>query len=99
MIEISYKKNKLINEVKISGHALYDTKGKDIVCSAVSSISTTVINCILTLDENAIEYESDSGFILIINHDNEMASKLLDTMIKMFEELALSYPKNIKIGG
>ena len=99
MIEVNYKKNKFINEVKISGHSLYDVVGKDIVCSAVSSIVTTTINDILTLDKEAIKYEVNEGYILITNADSEMASKLLDTMINMLKELALSYPKNIKIGG
>ena len=99
MIEVNYKKNKMIKEVKISGHALYDVVGKDIVCSAVSSIVTTTINNILTLDDNAIIYEVKEGYILITNKDSEFASKLLETMINMLKELALNYPKNIKIGG
>ena len=99
MIEVNYKKNKIINEVKISGHSLYDVVGKDIVCSAVSSIVTTTINDILVLEKDAIKYEVSEGYILITNTDSEMASKLLDIMINMLKELALSYPKNIKIGG
>ncbi len=99
MIKVSFKKNELINEVKINGHSGFDIIGKDIVCSAVSSIVTTTINDIITLDKNAIKYDVNDGFILITNIDNEMASKLLETMLKMLEELALSYPDNIKIGG
>ena len=99
MIKISYKENKLLDSVKISGHANFDKLGKDIVCSAVSSIVTTTINNIIALDENAIEYVDKDGYILITNKDNEMADTLLRNMIRMLKELALEYPKNIKIGG
>lgn len=99
MIKISYKKDKLIEEIKIQGHAMYSDFGKDIVCSAVSTMVTTTINNILSLDKNAITYKSDDAYILITNNDNEMASKLLDNMLSMLSELESSYPKNIKIGG
>ena len=99
MIKISYKKNNLVNEVKILGHADFADYGKDIVCSAVSSIVTTTINNIIALDNKAITYSANDGDILITNNDSEMASKLLDNMIMMLEDLAKDYPKNIKIGG
>ncbi len=99
MIKISYKKVNIINEIKISGHANFADYGKDIVCCAVSSIVTTTINDIIALDKNAIKYEVNDGDILITNNDSEMASKLLDNMLRELSELESSYPKNIKIGG
>jgi uncharacterized protein YsxB (DUF464 family) len=99
MIKVSIIKENLIKEVKISGHADFADYGKDIVCSAVSSIATTTINNIIALDNKAITYSADEGDILITNNDSEMASKLLDNMIMMLEDLAKDYPKNIKIGG
>ena len=99
MITVSYKKDKLIKEIKISGHANFAESGKDIVCSAVSSIVTTTINGILTLDYDAIEYVDEDGYILITNKDSQMADKLLNNMLCMLNELEADYPKNIKIGG
>ena len=99
MIKISYKKDKIIKEIKVSGHANFATFGKDIVCAAVSSIVTTTINNILTLDDKAIEYVDKDGYILISNKDSELASKLLSTMLDMLSDLQNDYPKNIKIGG
>ena len=95
MIVVEKKKNK----ISILGHALYSYYGKDIVCSAVSSIATTTINNIIALDDKAITYSANEGDILITNNDSEMASKLLSNMIMMLEDLANDYPKNIKIGG
>lgn len=99
MINISYKKDIIIKEIKISGHANFAEFGKDIVCAAVSSIVTTTINNILSLDNKAIKYEDNDGYILITNEDNEIADKLLNNMLSMLNELAEDYPKNIKIGG
>ena len=46
---ITIKRNN--NKIVISGHALYDEYGKDIVCASVSSIIYTTINGILNLIE------------------------------------------------
>ena len=99
MIKVVYKKNKFIDEVKISGHAMYSDYGEDIVCSAVSSIVITTINNILTIDKNAIKYVENDNGILITNLDSKIASDLLQNMLNMLSELEEQYPKNIKIGG
>ena len=99
MININYKKDKIIKEIKISGHANFDEFGKDIVCAAVSTMVTTTINNILTLDDKAIKYIDKDGYILITNEDSEVANKLLNNMLDMLKELINDYPKNIKIGG
>ena len=59
MISVKVLKNK----IEIKGHALYDDYGKDIVCSAVSSIVTTTIN--VDGKDYTIEYnqESHQGYI------------------------------------
>lgn len=96
---VSYDK-KLIKQVTIKGHAGYDLAGKDIVCAAVSSMATTTVNNILTLDSEAINYDCLEGKLVItVNNSNEIAIKLLECMLNMLEELAKTYPKNIKIGG
>ena len=100
MIKINVEKeNNIIKSVEVKGHADYADFGKDIVCSAVSSIVTTTINDILTLDKNAIKYITDDGNVTITNLDNEIANKLLNTMLNTLSDLANDYPKNIKIGG
>ena len=92
--------NDLINKISIKGHADYDTLGKDIVCAAVSSIVTTTINNIITLEENAIKYDTKEGNVNItVLRNNEITDKLLNVMINMLKELAIDYPQNIKIGG
>lgn len=98
MIKVNVKrKNKIVYEIVIKGHANYDVAGKDIVCAAVSSMAITTINAILCLDES-IDYEDNSGFIKIrVLKDTEINNKLLDNLVIMLEELRVQYPKNIEI--
>lgn len=84
--------------ITIKGHADYDEHGRDIVCASVSSIVTTSINSILTLDKGTIGYESKEGLVKIdILKKEEITQKLLENMINMLSELEDNYPKNIKV--
>jgi len=85
------------NYISIKGHALYDDYGKDIVCSAVSSIVITTINGILGIDKNSIKVETTNGIkIEIVKRDNVTLS-LINNMNILLEDLEKQYPKNIKI--
>ncbi len=94
MIKINIKKN----HIEIKGHAMYDDKGKDIVCAAVSTIVITTVNAIIRFDKNAIKYEEKDGFISIdILKDDKLTNTLILNMIELLKELELQYKKNIKI--
>ena len=99
MIKVStYSKDNVTSKVVIDGHSGYAENGYDIVCASVSSIVITSVNMIVRLDENAISYEAKSGFIKIeISKHNEFIDIALENMMSLLEELAHSYPKNIKI--
>lgn len=99
MIKIKIiKENNNYNSITINGHAMYADFGKDIVCSALSSIVTTSINSILALDKEGLKYEADSGKIIISDIKNEdNIIKLLKVLEKMLSELEADYPKNIQI--
>ena len=89
------KKN---NIIEISGHANYAEYGKDIVCASVSSIVTTVVNCIMVLDRDSIEYQDDGKKIVITNiSDNNNTNLLLNTMFEMLKDLENQYKENIKV--
>lgn len=97
MIKVKVKNNKQIEEIIISGHALYDTLGKDIVCAAVSSMAITTVNAILSL-EDTISYKEDEGLLKIkVIKDTEINQKILSNLIRMLNELSGQYPKNIEI--
>ena len=94
MIKVKINKN----QIEISGHAMYDDHGKDIVCAAVSSIVTTSINAILRFDKDAIKYENKSGYVKIdILKENKETKILILNMIELLEELQKDYKNNIKI--
>ena len=94
MIKVEVK----TDNIKISGHAGYGVSGTDIVCASVSSIVITSLNAILRLDENAISYVEDEGFIEvnILKHD-KYVDTIIDNMLSMLEELEKQYKKNIRI--
>ena len=93
MIKVEVNKN----IIKISGHAGFNTYGKDIVCASVSSIVYTTVNGILNISNNAIEYEDNKEFIIEVLESDEITNKLISNMICLLEELERQYPKNIKI--
>lgn len=95
MIKVVY--NKDFKNLKITGHAGYADKGKDIVCASASSIILSSIN--LAIDFNSeVKYTDDLNKIEIINNTNdENVQKVFSNMILSLEELERQYPDNIKI--
>ena len=95
MIKIKVKENNnKIEEISITGHAMYDDFGKDIVCSSVSSIVITTVNAIERIDKDSISY-TEVPFKLKKEKDNEITNVLLINMIDLLKELEEQYPKNI----
>ena len=94
MIKVLVSKNK----IEIIGHSDYDNLGKDIVCSAVSSIVTTTINGIISIDSDAIYYDYNRDVMEIeIKKRDDVTLKLIDNMIDLLKSLSKDYPKNIKV--
>ena len=83
-------------KIELHGHSGYDIIGKDIVCSAVSSIVTTTINGILSIDNDALKYsyKNDVMTIEILKNDN-VTDKLITNMLDILKDLSRDYPKNI----
>jgi uncharacterized protein len=99
MIKVNInKKDNLINSVSIKGHAEYNESGKDIVCSAVSSIVITTVNATLRYDQLSIDYVDKDGYIKIdvLKHD-DVIDLLINNMVDLLEELEEQYDNYIKI--
>ena len=94
MVKISIKNDQII----ISGHSGYSVSGSDIVCSSISSIAITTINAIIRIDENAITYKKEDGYleINIIKH-TDIIDLLIENMISLLSELENDYKKFVKI--
>ena len=99
MIKVEIKKEKgKYTGVKILGHAMYDDYGKDIVCSAASSIVTTTVNGILSLKKGSLSYMiSKQGMNIKILSDDETTQVLIKNMISLLKELEKNYKDNIQV--
>lgn len=98
MIKIKIKEeNNYIEQIKISGHALYDDYGKDIVCSSVSSMIILTINLLIKLDNEAINYENIKGVVTVnVLKADELVNTILNNLVDMLKELAEDYNEYIK---
>lgn len=84
--------------ISITGHAMYDDFGKDIVCSAVSSIVITSLNGILSINPSALIYNnSKDGLEIEIKSFDDITLKLIDNMMELLTKLSNDYPKNIQV--
>ncbi|MBQ3468808.1 MAG: ribosomal-processing cysteine protease Prp [Bacilli bacterium] len=101
MIKVNVlKEENTIKEIQILGHAMYDDFGKDIVCSAVSSIIITTINGLLAIDDESILYEEKKDELdIIIKKENDIVNKLIRNMLDLLKSLHEQYPKNIIVKG
>lgn len=85
-------------KVTILGHAMYDEYGKDIVCSSVSSIVTTTVNGILSLNKESLSYlVSKKGMTINIESTDRTTQILIKNMINLLKELRNNYKENIEI--
>ena len=92
------KENANYKKISILGHAMYDDYGKDIVCSAASSIVTTTINGILALDNGSLSYLiSEEGIRIDIKSNDITTQILIENMVSLLKELEENYPENIKV--
>lgn len=99
MIQVKVEKeNAKYKKVTILGHAMYDDYGKDIVCSAASSIVTTTVNGILALDKGSLSYMiSKKGVSIDIKNTDTTTQLLINNMVSLLKELETNYPTNIEV--
>ena len=99
MIKVNIIKEKSkYKKITILGHAMYDDYGKDIVCSACSSIVTTTVNGILSLNKESITYlVSKKGMSIDVKKDDKTTQVLIGNMINLLKELEVNYPDNIEV--
>ena len=98
MITVKYKKRDYITNINISGHAMYDDYGKDIVCASVSSVAINTINVLSIIDFSIINVDKSDGYInIIVNKYNDLVNKILLNLIDELKELTIKYKKNIRV--
>ena len=99
MIKVRVEKNGAnFQKVSILGHAMYDDYGKDIVCSAVSSIVTTTVNGLLSLNRESINYlVSNKGMVITVLSNDRTTQVLIHNMISLLKELESNYKDNVEV--
>ena len=99
MIICSVKKNENLYDINISGHSGYDTIGKDIVCSSVSSSLILTVNLLAKLDSK-FEFKSDEKIPMMnvkLENYTEIDEKILDNLIDCLKDVSSQYSKYLKI--
>ena len=77
---------------------MYDDYGKDIVCSAVSSIVTTTVNGLLSLNRESINYlVSNKGIVITVLNNDRTTQVLIHNMISLLKELESNYKDNVEV--
>ena len=99
MIKVETKKeNEKYKSVKILAKDMKDENGKDIVCSAASSIVTTTVNGILSLKKGSLSYMiSKQGMNIKVLSDDNNTQILIQNMISLLKELEKNYKDNIQV--
>lgn len=99
MIRINISRiNHKISEIRISGHANYDVKGKDLVCAGVSCIAVGALNALNEQCPNC-DLKQQEGLIQITNHllsdrDTQVMLEMLRIQLVTMQE---SYKKYIQV--
>ncbi len=99
MIVCSVDKNDKLYSIIIRGHSGYDTIGKDIICSSVSSSLILTINLLEKLGSKFI-FESDEMIPMMkveINNYIDIEETILDNLIDCLKSVSVQYPKYLKI--
>lgn len=87
------KVQQLDKELRIEGHTLPD------ICSAVSSITTTIVNCFKELcDEDDYEFELNSGHCIVkVLKQTPTTNKLYNILVSELQDLSEEFPDNVGI--
>ena len=98
MIKVKLTKdNNNYKNIIITGHALYDDYGKDIVCASVSTLVISSVNNCLSINKNSISYNEDNGLDIKVLSDDKITTIIINNMVSNLYELEKAYPKNIQI--
>lgn len=95
------RKNQLIQEITISGHADSGPKGYDLVCAAVSSIATGALNALDQITSKNVQLEltesPDAMIKIKVLQNKDELQLLLNMLIIQLKTVQESQQKYIHI--
>ena len=96
-IIVTRKESKIIS-IEVSGHANYESKGKDIVCAGVSAVVVGGFNALAEYNPNLdIVVTNKVSKVNIKDIDDNNIQSILNTIYVQLNTIYKSYPKNISI--
>ena len=96
-IEIQFNKNSF--SCVISGHSNYAERGRDIVCSAVSTLSFYIINTLSQCGIATHEVVKDGFLSFKCEIQDDTIFIMLDSYVRHLKEIASQYPNNVQVYG
>jgi len=99
--EFNYLDDHFVSFV-ISGHSGYEKRGKDIVCSSITTSAYTTIGLMQRLiDKKSFSYKESDGYLELkminSNFDQELVKHIIQNFIDVLDNIQRQYPKNLKI--
>ena len=86
-----------IEKLEVSGHALSDEYGKDLVCAGVSAITFGLINMLDEKKKSEVKIKVTEDISVTVLKNSEELQTILKTGIFQLKYLAEKYPQNITI--
>ena len=97
VIKCVYEKNKSGVRLTVNGHARYAQHGEDIVCSAVSALTETLIARLLELNAK-FSYKKEPGAVEIaMNRVTYDANEAFNFAVLGMQLIATAYPKCVEL--
>ena len=82
--------------IEVSGHSGYGTRGNDIVCAAISTLTEATYNYLISTNNKVILEENDAYYKILFKRLNKAGNGIKIAFINMVDELEKQYKKNIR---
>lgn len=82
--------------IEVKGHSYYAESGKDIVCSAISVLSEATYNYLKCTKNKVSTEERDGYYKILLEELNEPGKAIKMEFIRMVDEIAKDYPRNVR---
>jgi uncharacterized protein len=90
--------------IEVKGHALFDVKGRDIVCASVSTLTLTSLYSISFHCGDVMEIKEGSGELRAVIDRRELSEEtrsdftvIVQTLIIGLKEIEKNYPEKLKV--
>ncbi|MEG0469398.1 MAG: ribosomal-processing cysteine protease Prp [Longicatena sp.] len=99
MVKVSIRrKDSIIRDITVVGHADSGPHGQDLVCAGVSSITFGMMNALDELVNGACDFNiSESQINIRLQQESKEAQMLLEAYVIQLRTLEENYQNNIKL--